>query len=121
MKPVKNVDEYINSFPKEVRSMLQTLRQTIKEEVPEAEEAISYKMPAFKLNRKYFISFAAWKNHVSIYPFSRSMEKSLKEASKYKTSGKGTIQFPLDEPLPLPLIRKIVKFLVNGNREREKI
>lgn len=112
METYATIDDYINSFPKEVRARLQLLRSTIKEENPEVEESMSYKMPTFKMNGKYVVYFAAWKNHISLYPFSEQMEKTIPEASSYKTSGKGTIQFPLDKPLPLPLIRKIVKFLV---------
>lgn len=114
----ETVDEYIQTFPEDVRSVLETLRQTIKEEIPEAEETISYNMPTYKLNGSYVVYFAGWKKHVSMYPFSSEMEASMEEASTYKTSGKGTIQFPINQPLPLPFIRKIVAFLVNKNRAR---
>src|SRR5688572_23475566 len=111
----KTIDEYINSHPLEVRNVLQTLRETIKEVVPQVQEKISYNMPTFTLNGMALLSFAAWKKHTSLYPFTKAMEASLKEASSYKTSGKGTIQFPLDQPLPLPLIRKIVQLRVKEN------
>lgn len=114
----KTVDEYISGFPEDVRSVLQTLRQTIKEEIPEAEETISYNMPTYKLNGSYVVYFAGWKKHVSMYPFSSEMEASMEEASTYKTSGKGTIQFPINQPLPLPFIRRIVAFLADKNRAR---
>ena len=114
----KTIDEYINSHPLEVRKVLQTLRETIKEVVPEAQEKISYNMPTFTLNGIHLLTFAAWKKHTSLYPFTKTMEASLKEASSYKTSGKGTIQFPLDQPLPLPLIRKIVQLRVKENVEQ---
>lgn len=113
----KTIDEYINSHPLEVRNVLQTLRETIKEVVPQAQEKISYNMPTFTLDGIALLSFAAWKKHTSLYPFTKAMEASLKEASSYKTSGKGTIQFPLDQPLPLPLIRKIVELRVKENLE----
>jgi len=113
----KTIDEYINSHPVEVRDVLQTLRETIKEVVPQAQEKISYNMPTFTLNGTTLLIFAAWKKHTSLYPFTKAMEASLKEASPYKTSGKGTIQFPLDQPLPLPLIRKIVQLRVKENLE----
>ena len=113
----KTIDEYINSHPLEVRNVLQTLRETIKEVVPQAQEKISYNMPTFTLNGISLLTFAAWKKHTSLYPFTKAMEASLKEASSYKTSGKGTIQFPLDQPLPLPLIRKIVQLRVKENLE----
>lgn len=113
----KTIDEYINSHPLEVRNVLQTLRETIKEVVPQAQEKISYNMSTFTLDGIALLSFAAWKKHTSLYPFTKAMEASLKEASSYKTSGKGTIQFPLDQPLPLPLIRKIVELRVKENLE----
>jgi uncharacterized protein YdhG (YjbR/CyaY superfamily) len=112
VKSYKDIDEYIADAPEEMQSMLKVLRKTIKEEIPGVEESMSYKMPTFNLNGKYVVYFAAWKNHISLYPFSSDMEKIFPEAKKYKTSGKGTIQFPLDQALPLPFIRKIVKFLV---------
>ena len=115
----KTIDEYINSFPEEVRNRLQTLRQVIKEEAPEAEEAIKYRMPTFTLHGN-LVYFAAWKNHIALYPITSAMEASMEELSTYKTSGKGTIQFPIDQPLPLPLIRKIVAFRVQENRESKE-
>lgn len=112
MKSYDAVEEYIADTPKDVQPILQTLRKTIKEELPGAEESMSYKMPTFSLNGHYVVYFAAWKKHISLYPFPSEMSKSMPETAEYNTSGKGTIQFPLDKPLPLPLIRKIVKFLV---------
>jgi len=108
----QTIDEYIRSFPKDVQKILEQVRQTIKEVVPEAEETISYRIPTFKLNGKYLVYFAGWKRHISIYPVSAAMEKNIKEMSVYKTSGKGTIQFPLDKPLPVSLIKKIVQYRV---------
>jgi uncharacterized protein YdhG (YjbR/CyaY superfamily) len=96
------------------------MRAIIRRASPEAEETISYNMPTFKLNGSYFIYFAAWKNHISLYPLSSAMEASMKEVSTYKTTGKGTIQFPIDKPLPLGLITKIVKFRMKENPERAK-
>ena len=113
----KTIDDYINSFPEEMRSKLQTLRQAIKEEAPEAQESIRYQMPTFSLNGSYLIYFGAWKKHISLYPFSVAMAETIKEASTYNTSGKGTIQFPLAQPLPLPLVRKIVRFRIKENLE----
>lgn len=107
----KSVDEYIDSFPKETKVILGLLRKTIKEVVPEVEEKISYNIPAFTLNGKYLIYFAAWKKYISLYPYNSELEKKFKEETKsYKKSGKGTIQFPLDKELPLSLIKKIVAF-----------
>jgi uncharacterized protein YdhG (YjbR/CyaY superfamily) len=113
----KTIDEYIQSFPQAVREQLQELRQTIKEVAPAAEEAIKYQMPTFVLHGN------TWKKHISLYPITAEMEASLEELAQYKTSGKGTVQFPLDQPLPLPLIRKIVALRVQenvANKEKTK-
>ena len=118
--PARNIDEYIAGFPKDTQKILEEVRATIRRAVPEAKETISYNMPTFKLNDSYLIYFAAWKNHVSLYPFSSAMEASMKEVSAYKTSGKGTLQFPMDKPLPLGLVTKIVKFRVKENLEKAK-
>jgi uncharacterized protein YdhG (YjbR/CyaY superfamily) len=112
------IDEYINSCPEEVRATLQTLRQTIKEEVPEAEETIKYQMPTFMYHGN-LVYFAAFKNHIGFYPTPSGIEATIDEVAIYKT-GKGTLQFPLDQPLPLPLIRKIVQFRVQENLARKK-
>lgn len=130
-KPIfSTIDEYISTFPMNVQDILGKVRKTIKEAVPEAEETISYQIPAFKLppkadepsaqNGKYLVYFAGWKKHISIYPVSAQMEKSIKGLSLYKTSGKGSVQFPLDKPIPLPLIKKIVKYMVKENSKRIK-
>lgn len=113
-----NIDEYIISFPKDVQKILTQIRTTIKQAVPQAEETISYGMPAFKLNG-YLVYFAAFKNHIGFYALSKGNEFFKKELSVYKT-GRGSVQFPLDKPLPLGLIKKIVKFRVKENLERAK-
>ena len=118
--PAKSIDEYIGGFPKEIQKLLKEVRATIKKVVPEGEETISYSLPTIKLNGRYLIYFSAWKNHISLYPFSSAMEATMKEASPYKTSGKGTIQFPIDKPLLLGLITKIVKFRIKENLEKLK-
>ena len=115
-KRVRNIDEYIAGFPVNIQARLQGLRDTIKRAVPAAEETISYNMPAFKLNGVYLIYFAGWKNHISLYPFSSAMEASLPGALGYKTSGRGTIQFPVDKTLPLDLIERIVKLRIQESR-----
>ncbi len=115
----KTTDEYISSFPKEVQEILETIRKTIREKIPTAEEYMSYNIPAFKIDGKYIIYFSGWKQHSSLYPFSEAMEKALPESKNYKTSGKGTIQFPLDKPLPLPLIRKIVQFRLKESQKKD--
>lgn len=103
-------DEYIASFAKDVQQVLQQIRQIIQKAAPAAEEVISYNMPTFKLNGKVLIYYAAWKGHYSIYPTTVAMEQELPEMAQYTTSGKGTIQFPADEPVPLGLITKMVRF-----------
>lgn len=121
MSKPKDIDSYIKGFPRDVAAILQEMRQTIREVVPEAVEVISYSIPAFKYRGSFLIYFAGWKKHASLYPFTAEMEAAFPETAKYKTSGKGTIRFPLDEPLPLALIRKIVKFKVNAIEEKNSV
>jgi uncharacterized protein YdhG (YjbR/CyaY superfamily) len=113
----KDVDEYIGSFPKDVQKILQQIRATIKKAVPEAEEKIGYAMPAFTLYKKPLVYFAAYENHIGFYSTPSGSEAFKKELSKYKT-GKGSVQFPLDQPMPLALITKIVKFRAKENLEK---
>jgi len=113
MKPnqtPKTIDEYIAVQPAEVQPLLQAIRRTIHEAAPDAQETISYQMPAFKQD-KILIWFAAFKNHISIFPKVKVIDAFKKQLAPYKTS-KGTIQFPIDEPLPLDLIADIVRFAV---------
>jgi uncharacterized protein YdhG (YjbR/CyaY superfamily) len=116
--PVKpqNIDEYIGRFPKDVQEILEKLRQTIRESAPDAEEAISYQMPTFKLNGN-LVHFAAYKRHFGFYPAPSAIEQFKDELSGYKTS-KGAIQFPINEPLPYALVGEMVKFRVKQNREK---
>jgi uncharacterized protein YdhG (YjbR/CyaY superfamily) len=113
----KTMDEYINTFPEDVRRILNELRQTIKEAAPEAQETINYQIPTFALNGN-LVHFAAFENHIGFYPTPSGMEAFEKELSGYK-SAKGSVQFPIDEPLPLPLIRRIVEYRVKENLERK--
>ncbi len=108
-----SVDEYIASFPKDVQKLLEELRGTIKAAAPEAEEKISYQIP-FTLNGKYLVYFAGWKNHIAMYPIPSGTGAFNKEVSQY-VEGKGTLKFPIDQPLRLKLITKIVKFRVAEN------
>ncbi len=110
---VATVDEYIGAFPKEVQPLLNQVRQTIKKAAPNAEELISYAMPAYKLNG-VLVYFAGYKNHIGFYATPTGHEAFKKELSKYK-EGKGSVQFPIDQQLPLSLITKIVKFRVKEN------
>lgn len=112
------IDEYIKSFPKEVADILQELRENIKKELPEGTvETISYGIPTFKLNGKYVAYFAGFKKHISIYPILHTDTGLQKEIAPY-IKGRGTLQFPLNKPLPMSLIRKVVKILVKENQER---
>lgn len=112
----KNVDEYISGFPENVRALLEQMRTTIKKAAPQAEEVISYQMPAYK----YFgilVYFAGYKNHIGFYPTASGIEVFKNELSMYK-GAKGSVQFPLDKPLPVALITKIVKFKLNQNMQK---
>jgi len=115
MKSNKNqfetIDEYIKTFPKDVQSILEKMRETIRNEAPEAVESISYQMPTFKLNGKGLVYFAGYKGHVGFYPIPSGVETFKKELSPYK-KGKGSVQFPIDEPIPYELVRRIVQFRV---------
>ena len=113
----KNTDEYIAAFPENVQETLNKIRSTIKKAAPKAEEKISYGIPSFHLDGAYLVYFAGYKNHVSVYPAPRGAEEFKKVLDPYK-GGKGTVQFPLSEPIPYPLITKIVKFLIKRNASR---
>jgi uncharacterized protein YdhG (YjbR/CyaY superfamily) len=113
-----DIDEYISFHPESVRIQLEKLRQTICKAAPKAEEVISYQMPAFKLNGM-LVYFAAYKNHIGFYPTGSGIAAFKKELAPYETS-KGTVRFPIDQPLPLGLIGKIVKFRAKQNLEKKK-
>ena len=115
---LETIDDYIAEQPVEVRERLEILRLTILKAAPKAEEVISYQMPAFKLNGM-LVYFAAFKNHIGFYALPSGHHAFKNELSVYKT-GKGSVQFPLDEPLPLKLIAKMVKFRVEENLLRVK-
>ena len=114
----KTIDEYINTFPNDIRDILQKMRKTIKEAAPQATEAISYQMPAFKLNGA-LVFFAAHKNHIGFYPTPSGIEAFKKELSPYVMT-KGAIQFPLDKPMPYDLVAKITRFRAKENLEKPK-
>ena len=114
----KNIDEYIAEFPKDVQKILEHVRATIKKAAPAAEEKISYGIPTFTLNGN-LVHFGGFKNHIGFYPTPTGTETFEKELSVYKT-GKGSVQFPLDEPMPLHLITQIVKFRVQKNLAKAK-
>nr|WP_303869966.1 DUF1801 domain-containing protein [Acetobacterium wieringae] len=108
------IDTYIGQFPAEVQQILQEIRQVIKEAAPEAEEKISYQMPTFYLGGN-LVHFAAYKKHIGFYPAPSGIEKFKQDLSKYK-SAKGSVQFPINQPIPFDLIRKIVAFRVAENQ-----
>ena len=110
----KTIDEYIAGFPKEVQEILEKIRMTIRKAAPDAEETISYLIPTFTLKGKYLIYFAGYKKHIGVYPVPAGDAELNEELSVYQT-GKGTLQFPLDKPIPLDLITKIVKLRVKEN------
>jgi len=112
----KNIDEFIAGYPKEVQDILQKIRGVIKEVAPQAVETISYGIPTFVFKGN-LVHFSAYKRHVGFYPASSGIEKFEPELAGYKLS-KGTVQFPLDEPIPYDLIRRIVRFRVQENLER---
>ena len=111
-----DIDKYIAGFTSDKQKLLKELRTTIKKAAPKAQETISYGMPAFKLNGM-LVYFAAWKNHIGFYPTSSGIKAFKKDLSVFNIS-KGTVQFPLDKPIPKGLITKIVKFRVKENLEK---
>jgi len=113
-----SIDEYIATFPEETQKILKEIRATIKAAAPDAEEKISYQMPTFTLKGN-LVHFAAFKKHIGFYPVPTGIEKFKKELAAYE-SGKGSVQFPLDEPIPYDLISRIVKFRVKENLAKAK-
>lgn len=117
-KAINNVDEYITEFPEETQTILKEIRAVIKKAAPEAEESISYGMPAYKLNGKPLVYFAAFKNHIGFYSTPTGHMAFAEKLSKYK-QGKGSVQFPINQPMPLDLIAEIVEFRVKVNIHRD--
>ncbi len=113
-----NIDEYIEQFPKEIQDMLQKIREVIHETAPEATEKISYQMPTFYMNGN-LVHFAAFKKHIGFYPTPSGTEQFHNELSVYK-GAKGSVQFPLNQPIPYELIRRIVEFRVTENSAKSK-
>ena len=114
-KQFETIDDYIKTFPTDVQSILEKMRQTIRKAAPEAVEAVSYQMPTFKLNGKNLVHFAAFKSHIEFYPIPSGIEAFRRELSPYK-QGKGSAQFPVDQPIPYDLVEKIVRFRVKEIR-----
>jgi uncharacterized protein YdhG (YjbR/CyaY superfamily) len=118
-KRFNSIDEYIADFPEEVQKILGELRAVIKAAAPDAEERISYQIPTFTLKGN-LVHFAAYKKHIGFYPTSSGIQAFKNDLSIYE-SGKGSVQFPIDKPLPLGLIRNIVKFRVAENLKNAEI
>ncbi|HYF31500.1 MAG TPA: DUF1801 domain-containing protein [Chitinophagaceae bacterium] len=118
MPPAKpaNIDAYIAGFPEQMQEILQQVRETIRKAAPRAEETIKYGMPTFMLNGN-LVYFAAWKNHIGFYPVPTGNKDFEQDLAGYKT-GRGSIQFPLDKPMPLKLITKIVRYRVQQNEKK---
>ena len=114
--PPRNIDEYIAGFPQDVQERLEKIRRTIAKAAPDAEEAIKYRMPTFTLHGN-LVHFAAYKNHIGFYPAPIGIERFKKELSVY-AGAKGSVRFPLDEPVPFGLIGRIVKFRAKNTLER---
>ena len=109
MAATKTIDDYIAAFPEEVRPVLESVRRTIRAAAPQAVESISYGMPAFKIGKAPLIYFAGWKAHVGIYALPSGTAAFQSEIQPYKAA-KGSVQFPLDAPMPLDLIRRMTEF-----------
>lgn len=118
LKPV-TVEEYIANFPKHTQKLLHQMRELIRSNAPDAKEEISYGMPGYKLNKKPLVYFAGYDKHIGFYATPVGHSEFAEEFSKYKT-GKGSVQFPIDQPLPEDLIVRVVKFRVKGNLETTK-
>lgn len=112
----RDIDEYHSSFPADIRKILQELRQAIKQAAPKETETISYGMPAFRQNR-VLVYYAVHKGHIGFYPTPNPIVHFKQELEKYNTS-KGAIQFPIDKPVPLTLVKKIVKFRLDEDSKR---
>ncbi|HXY74310.1 MAG TPA: DUF1801 domain-containing protein [Dehalococcoidales bacterium] len=117
-KHYKTIDDYIAASPENTRAMLEKIRQIIRENAPNAEETISYRMPSFKLNGN-LVYFAAFKNHIGFYPVPSGIEAFRDELAPF-IAGKGTLQFPLDKPIPYDIIKKVVVFRVKENLAKAK-
>ena len=117
-KDYRSIDDYIESFPEDIRERLAAMRTAIRRVAPGAQEKISYQMPTFYLNGN-LVHFAAYAKHIGFYPTPSGIAKFKKELSKYKNA-KGSVQFPLEEPLPIGLIQRIVKYRVEENLDNNR-
>ena len=113
----ESVDQYVSSFPEEVRVVLERVRLTIRNAVPDLEEKISYQIPTMTLGGKSVVHFAGWKRHISVYPVPAADADFERELAGY-VAGKGTLKFPLDNPIPYDIIEKVVRLLVEQRANR---
>lgn len=116
---INEVDKYISSYPQDIQRILNKIRKIILEEAPDASESITYKMPAYKTNGKPLVYFAGFSKHIGLYATPSAHTSFSDELAKYK-HGKGSVQFPLNQPMPYDLIRNIVKFKVMENESSRK-
>jgi len=114
----RTIDEYIAEFPENVRDILEELRRVIRQAAPQAQEAMRYGIPTFRLNGN-LVHFAAFKNHIGFYPTPSAIEDFKEELSSYRQA-KGSVQFPINKPIPYDLVRKIVKYRVKESLKSEK-
>ena len=115
-----SINEYVSSLPENAQKAMSEIIATIKAKVPNAEEHISYNMPAFKVNGEYFVHFSAWKNHIGMYPIPAGNEAFQKQIEPYR-SAKSSLNFPLDKPMPINLIEKVIKFRIAENLKDAKV
>ena len=115
-----SINEYILTLPENAQNAMGEIIATIKAKVPNAEEHISYNMPAFKVNGEYFVHFSAWKNHIGMYPIPAGNEAFQKQIEPYR-SAKSSLNFPLDKPMPIKLIEKVIKFRIAENLKSAKV
>lgn len=118
-KRFRTIDQYIKTFPADVQVKLEEVRRTIRRTAPDAVETIAYQMPTFNKNGKHLIHFAAWKNHIGLYPVPSGTEAFQKEISAYREARSSAL-FPLDKPIPLDLVRKLIMFRAKELSEYQK-
>ncbi len=115
-----SINEYVSTLPENAQKAMGEIIAAIKAKVPNAEEHISYNMPAFKVNGEYFVHFSAWKNHIGMYPIPAGNEAFQKQIEPYR-SAKSSLNFPLDKPMPIKLIEKVIKFRIAENLKDAKV
>jgi uncharacterized protein YdhG (YjbR/CyaY superfamily) len=115
-----SINECVSTLPENAQKAMGEIIVAIKDNVPDAEEHISYNMPAFKVNGEYFIHFSAWKNHIGMYPIPAGDEAFQKQIEQYR-SAKSSLNFPLDKPMPIKLIEKFIKFRIAENLKSAKV